>query len=161
MNKLFIVGMVGVVGYFGYKAISKNASGVPGNLGPLSKAQPITYAQAGQSNVKPQPRVDNQSQPWYGGNMNALTGSGGQYDLSKVASNLSAGSSIIHSLSDIFGGDEEELVDDSEVGGYEWADGEEPEYVENDYDFYDAQTFDSNDSGMGPMDSYDYNTEVA
>lgn len=100
--------------------LAKKQSGATGAVGakpkPLTKG-PNTSQQPGQQypwRPNTPPRVDNSNQPWYAGPANAVRGAAGLPNTGSM-SDIAAGGSIVHSLSDIWGtlaGDDGESAND-------------------------------------------------
>lgn len=130
-----VLGTLGVAGaaYLGWKFLQWKNGGL--SVTPYSEPTGYTASQPGLTYpFRPtvDPRVDNQNQPWYGGTN--FQGAPQQLQTVKdTAGYLSAGSSIVHSISDIwgelnigslFGGDEYDLASfdfDEPAGIYEDA----------------------------------------
>ena len=153
MNKgTLILGLagLGVVGFIGYKFIQFKGQGTNG-VSPLLPGGDITYRNAGQNSVQPQPRVDNANQPWFGNTSQPNFGISQQaYDMKNLASYLDSGSSIVHSLSDIWGD-----LGISDLFGKEdsWDD-----VAAMDWD--QPYSWDSNDAGMGEMEMGEPQTDT-
>lgn len=71
------------------------ANGTPANPSQPSQMYPFTAPTA--------QRADNANQPWYNGSSSFMTGPAMPSGLSGLAVDLKAGSSIVHSLSDVWG----------------------------------------------------------
>lgn len=138
-----VLGTLGIAGagYLAYKWMQYKSNGTNG-VDPLIQAGNVTYRSAGQNSVQPQPRVDNANQPWYGSSQAAIGGLSQQaYDMKNVATYLDAGSSIVHSLSDIW----------SDLGVSDlFGKGDSYDLAETDWN--SSISWDANDNGMGALD---------
>lgn len=153
-NILMLLGGGAVVAYIAYRVVLYK-EGANGSV-PLIGASSVTAKNSGQNAVNPQPRVDNSNQAYYGGS-NAFQGQPAQYPNSttSAAAAISAGASIIHSLSDLFGSTGVGNLFSSNNDFSNTSD----QLASLDYNS-DGSMFDANDSGMGSLDlqseSFDY-----
>lgn len=142
MNRNFVLlAGIGVVGFLGYMFLRNRAEST-GGVAPLLQNGSKTYAQSGTQGTTQAPRVDNANQPWYGGSTQFQQVSQQAYDMKNIASYLDSGSSIVHSISDIWGD-----LGLSEMFGKEesWDD-----IAAMDWDT--PISWDANDNGMGGLD---------
>lgn len=130
MNKntvmlLSVLTLGGVAAYFFFKMRSQAIYGVAPVGGQTTGGQPEQQYPL-QNPALAQPRVDNVSEPWYGGALDFLKNPSGQYsDLQKTALAAKSTSSIIESASDIW--------DNLDIGS--WFSGDDTTAAEVDTDW--------------------------
>lgn len=96
---LLLVAGGGAFAYFMYKKNQASQPSMP--LSNPSNAQPAQPSQQYPWQAQTPARVDNANQPWYNG---SLSFQGGPVDtLNSVAGSIKAGSSVVHSIADVWG----------------------------------------------------------